>query len=60
MQFDRSCPLFLHHCHHILLVLRLISDSDALRELSELPHSVCFGYNSQTLFPVQVMVLAEV
>lgn len=49
MQFDGGCPLFLHQCHHILLVLRLISDPDALRELSGLPHSVCFGFNSESL-----------
>ncbi len=43
MQFDRSCPMFLHRCHRILLVLRLISAPDDFRELTELPDFVCFG-----------------
>lgn len=60
MQFDRGCPLFLHRCHHILLVLGLISVPDAFRELGRLPHSACFGYNSQTMFLTQAMVLAEI
>lgn len=60
MQFDRGCPLFLHRCHHILLLLGLISAPDAFGELGRLLHSACFGYNSQTTFPAQAMVLAEI
>lgn len=43
MQFNCSCPMFLHQCHHILLVAELISASDDFRELTELPDFVCFG-----------------
>lgn len=60
MQFDRGCPLFLHRCQHVLLLLGLISVPDAFRELGRLLHSACFGYNSQTMFPAQAMVLAEI
>lgn len=35
--------MFLHQCHHILLVAELISASDDFRELTELPDFVCFG-----------------
>lgn len=34
MQFDCRRPLFLHHCHHVLLVLKLILVPGGLRELT--------------------------
>lgn len=46
MQFDQSCPMFLHRCRRVLLVVKLISGPDDFRELTELPDLVCLEYNS--------------
>lgn len=50
MQSDSSCQLFLHQCHHLLLVVKLISPLDDFGELTELPDVDCLEYNSSTMF----------
>lgn len=53
MQFDSSCQMFLHQCHHLLLVVRLISPLDDFRELTELPDFDCLEYNSSMMFQAE-------